>query len=210
MVRSAKKEVAPGDFTLMFGPGGRIDEYFRKELASYVDVSTTPWRLREGARGGLDGGSSSIAAFEKAHIIRDVFFRGGGGAPKITISLKPVMMDSTISTMTLDVDGQLIRYQHGPQITHTVSWPGTRGSNQVRFSLEPPLPQGNSGMVTEGAWALHRLFDAAQIQQGASPERFTADLEIGGRKVRFEITAASVKNPFRLAELNTFSCPAGL
>ena len=72
MVRSAKKEVAPGDFTLMFGPGGRIDEYFRKELASYVDVSTTPWRLREGARGGLDGGSSSIAAFEKAHIILEM------------------------------------------------------------------------------------------------------------------------------------------
>ncbi len=209
LVRSAKKEVAPDDFTQMFGPGGRIDEYFRKELANYVDVSTTPWRLREGARGGLDGGAS-IAAFEKAHVIKDVFFRGGSEAPKITISLKPVMMDTTISTLTLDVDGQLIRYQHGPQITHTVSWPGTRGSNQVRLSLEPPLPQGNSGMVTEGAWALHRLFDAAQIQQGSSPERFTADLDVGGRKVRFEITAASVKNPFRLVELNTFSCPAGL
>ncbi|THJ31068.1 type VI secretion system membrane subunit TssM [Lampropedia aestuarii] len=209
LVRNATREVAPDDFTRIFGPGGRMDEYFQRELASYVDISAKPWRLREGAQGGL-GGGVAIAAFEQASVIKDVFFRGGSGAPKITLAIKPMVMDSTITTMTLDVDGQIVRYQHGPNVSHTVSWPGTRGSNQVRLSFEPPLPQGASGVVTEGAWALHRLFDQAQILPGASPERFTAELDVGGRKVRFEITASSIKNPFRLQELTGFVCPSGL
>lgn len=209
LVRTATREVALDDFTRMFGPGGRMEEYFQRELASFVDVSKSPWRLREGAQGGL-GSATAVAAFEKAHVIKDVFFRAGTGTPKITIAIKPVLMDTTITTLTLDVDGQIVRYQHGPQVSYTVSWPGTRGSNQVRLSLEPPLPEGRSGLVLEGPWALHRLFDKANIRSGGSPERFTADIEVGGRNVRFEVIAASVKNPFRLQELTGFSCPDGL
>lgn len=209
LARGAAKEVAIDDFTRMFGPGGRLDEYFQRELASAVDTSSSPWTLRAGAQGGL-GGGASLAIFEKAHIIKDVFFRGGAGAPKVTVTLKPLVMDATITSLTLDIDGQVVRYQHGPQVAHTISWPGTRGSQQVRVSAEPPLAQGSSGMVKEGPWALHRLLDDAQIQPGASPERFTAVIDIGGRKASFEITASSVKNPFRLDELRSFSCPSGL
>ncbi len=57
---------------------------------------------------------------------------------------------------------------------------------------------------------LHRLLDGAQIVPGGSPERFRVVLDIGGRKATFEVTAGSVKNPFALQEMRTFSCPAGL
>jgi type VI secretion system protein ImpL len=57
---------------------------------------------------------------------------------------------------------------------------------------------------------LHRLFDNARIVPGGSPERFQATLNVGGRKVSFEVTAGSVKNPFALKEMREFSCPAGL
>lgn len=205
----ATDEVAIGDFTQMFGPGGRLDGYFQKELATAVDTSTSPWQLRAGAQGGL-GAGASLAAFEKAQVIKDVFFRGGAGAPTVTVTIKPLVMDATITSLTLDIDGQVVRYQHGPQVAHTVSWPGGRGTGQVRVSMEPPLPTGTSGLVKEGPWALHRLLDGAQIQPGSSPERFTAVLDVGGRTATFEITASSVKNPFRLSELREFNCPAGL
>jgi type VI secretion system protein ImpL len=42
------------------------------------------------------------------------------------------------------------------------------------------------------------------------PERFRATFDIDGRKAVFEVTANSVRNPFRMRELNEFSCPAGL
>src|SRR5256885_5653894 len=82
-------------------------------------------------------------------------------------------MDASISQMVLDVDGEIVRYQHGPQIPKAVSWPGTRGTGQARLQITAAGAQ-NTGIVTEGPWALHRLFDRAQILPGNSPERFTA------------------------------------
>jgi len=209
LARHAQQEVGLDDFTQMFGPGGRLDGYFQRELSSATDTSSSPWKLRVGVQGGL-GGSASLGEFEKASVIKDVFFRGGAGTPQVTMTLKPLVMDATITTLTMDIDGQIVRYQHGPQVAYTISWPGTKGSKQVRVSLEPPLPQGVSGVTKEGPWALYRLFDEAEIQNGPSPERFNVILNVGGRRATFEVVASSVKNPFRLAELQSFRCPAGI
>lgn len=206
---AALREVAVDDFARMFGPGGVIDGYFQRELAAVVDTSTGPWRLLPGAQGGL-GGGGVLVQFERAAVVKDVFFRSGVGAPAITIVIKPVEMDATITNLVLDIDGQVIRYQHGPQVGYTVRWPGVRGSNQIRVTAEP-IQRGNAtDPVLEGPWALHRLFDRASIIPGASPERFRAVLDVGGRKAIFEVTTGSVKNPFALKEMREFSCPAGL
>lgn len=205
----AAKEVAADDFARMFGPGGAVDSYFQRELAASVDTSASPWRLLPGAQGGL-GEGGVVAQFEKAAVIKDVFFRSGAGVPTVTVLIKPIEMDATITNLVLDIDGQVVRYQHGPQVGHSIRWPGTKGSNQVRLSVEPVLEGGAANKVLEGPWALHRLFDGAQIVPGGSPERFRVVLDIGGRKATFEVTAGSVKNPFALQEMRTFSCPAGL
>ena len=119
-------------------------------------------------------------------------------------------MDDTITQFTLDVDGQLVKYSHGPQIPSSVQWPGPRGSTQVRVQLQPALATGSSGLVTEGPWALFRLFDRLQIVPGGAPERFRVTFDIDGRKATFDVTASSVVNPFRMRELAEFSCPTAL
>jgi len=204
----AAREVASEDFARLFGPGGVMDGYFQRELVSLVNTSSSPWRLIPGAQGGRKD-SGALAQFERAAVIKDVFFRSGDG-PAVTIAITPLEMDGSITRMQLDIDGQTLRYQHGPRVSHTVRWPGTRGSRQVRLSLEPVLEGGTNSLLLEGPWALHRLFDKATIVPGHSPERFQATVDIGGRKVRLEVVSGSVKNPFALREMREFACPAGL
>jgi type VI secretion system protein ImpL len=62
----------------------------------------------------------------------------------------------------------------------------------------------------EGPWALFRMFDRLDIESTAQPERFFVIFDVEGRKARFEVTANSVENPFRLAALHSFVCPAQL
>jgi type VI secretion system protein ImpL len=54
------------------------------------------------------------------------------------------------------------------------------------------------------------MFDRLDIQPTDQPERFIATFDVEGRKARFEVTANSVENPFRLADLRAFSCPERL
>jgi type VI secretion system protein ImpL len=204
-VRSSKNDVRPDDFSSMFKPGGRMDAFFQQNLAQYVDTSTQPWRFRTEADISL-GSSTAIREFQRAAVIRDVFFRG----PSIRLEFTPIEMDASITQFLLDVDGQPIRYAHGPQVPTVVQWPGTKGTNQVRLQISPQPPTGSSGFVNDGPWALFRMLDRAEIDQSEQPERFRVTFSVEGRKATFDVLASSVQNPFRLQELTEFHCPTRL
>lgn len=207
--KGSSRDVMSEDFARLFGVGGLMDTFFRNTLQPMVDISTSTWTFKQGVDGTPVGGSASLVAFQRAATIRDVFFRAGGGTPSIRIEVKPLDMDATIAQMSLDVDGDLLRYQHGPQIPKSLTWPGTRGSGQIRLQVTGTNGEG-SGIATEGPWAMHRLFDQAQISPGDAPEKFTATFNVGGKRIRMQVTASSVFNPFRLRALEDFSCPGHL
>jgi type VI secretion system protein ImpL len=207
-VRGSSRDVTQEDFARLFAPSGLFDDFFQKNLQAFVDTSTRPWSFRQMA-GASMGSPGTLLQFQQAAAIRDTFFRAGGAAAALRLEFKPVEMDAAITQFVLDVDGQVVRYSHGPQIPASVQWPGPRGSQQVRVQLTP-ASTGASGLVTEGPWALFRLFDRLQLEPGAVPERFRATFNIDGRRATFELTTSSVRNPFRLRELEEFSCPSRL
>jgi type VI secretion system protein ImpL len=64
--------------------------------------------------------------------------------------------------------------------------------------------------VTSGPWALFRMIDKLQLEPGQAPERFRVTFNVEGRKASFDVTTSSVRSPFRLKELEEFTCPTGL
>jgi len=209
--RAATLDATPADFAQVFGPGGRFDRLVQDKLTPYIDTAARPnWRFKpvDGTPLGTDLGT--LPQFQRAQVIRDTFFPAGNTI-SIKLDFKPVDMDNELKSFILDVDGQLVRYAHGPQIPMPVVWPGPRGSTQVRLQISPPGSSGGSGATTEGPWALFRMFDkAARIEPGASPEKFRVTFDVDGRKAVFDVTTSSVRNPFILRELKDFSCPSSL
>ncbi|RZI70694.1 MAG: type VI secretion system membrane subunit TssM, partial [Variovorax sp.] len=208
-VQGSKRDVLPEDFGQMFGPGGMMDEFFQKRLATLVDTSTRPWRYKPVAeRGAIT--TQALAQFERADRIKQIFFRGGGRGPAMRLDFKPVEMDASITQFILDVDGQLVKYAHGPVVPMAVQWPGPKGSNQVRVTVSPPSTSGPSGSAVDGPWALFRTLDDGQLESGDAPEKFFITFQVGARRTRFEVTTNSVQHPIRLKELRDFACPEGL
>jgi type VI secretion system protein ImpL len=208
--RGSQRDATPEDFARLFAPGGLFDTFFQKNLVNFVDTSVKPWKFKsvDGASMGTD--SSTLLQFQHAAMIRETFFRGGGNQISVRLDFKPVEMDATITQFILDVDGQLVKYSHGPQIPATVQWPGPRGSSQVRVQITPVTASGASGLVTDGPWALFKIFDKQQIEPAGGPERWKATFNVDGRRAAFLVTTSSVRNPFRLPELEQFSCPGRL
>lgn len=202
-------DVTPDDFARLFGPGGVMDAFFREKLAAIVDTTVRPWRFKRIGDATM-GGGASLVEFQRAAEIRKVFFAGAGSLPSLRITLKPVDMDPSILQFLLDVDGQQLRYAHGPAVPQRVEWPGPKGTGQVRVQVSPPGPSGTSGFAVEGPWALMRLFDRARIEPSPQTERFRATLAVEGRSIVLDVTASSVQNPLRLSELREFRCPSRL
>ncbi|MGN6806224.1 MAG: type VI secretion system membrane subunit TssM [Trinickia sp.] len=205
--RGSSRDVTPADFAQLFAPGGLMDSFFQKNLQPLVDTAARPWRFNNAGQGAQALAAPVLSSFEKAAVIRDAYFPGGSHVAETTVEIKPLDMDASISEMVLDVDGQIVRYAHGPQVPATVRWPGTRGSAQVRLQIVESSG-ATGGIVTEGSWALHRLFDRAAVSAGRAPEQMVARFTIDGKPLTLQVTASSVRNPFRLPQLESFSCPA--
>ena len=205
-VRSSNQDVTPEDFARLFSQSGVLESFFQKYLSPHVDSGQKPWRFKDPAMGQ----SAALAEFQRAQVIRDVFFRGGGSTPSIQLEFRPVEMDASIQQFSLDVDGKLVKYSHGPQIAVPVQFPGPGGRSMVRAQVSPSPAVGSNGVTFNGPWALFRMFDGVQIVETRQSERFVATFNVEGRRTVFEIFASSVRNPFRLPELSQFRCPTAL
>lgn len=206
LTRGARAEVTPGDLARMFAPGsGLMETFFRENLTGKVDTARAEWRFTPGVDGKtLPGSERLLRPFRQAQWIRDAFFASGGATPAYKVTLRTVRMDNTILTLTLDVDGQILRYSHGPQVAQIVNWPGPGGAGQVRMQLG--LADGTTAtLVTNGAWALNRFIDKATLSAGSSRLSRQATFSVDGHRVTLEVTPDSLHNP--LFQLPHFSCP---
>jgi type VI secretion system protein ImpL len=205
-VRNSNLDITPEDFARLFSQGGLLDGFFQKYLAQHVDTGQKPWRFKDPAMGQ----SAALAEFQRAQVIREVYFRGGGANPSIQLEFKAIEMDASIQQFILDVDGKLVRYSHGPQNPTSVQFPGPGGRSQVRATIVPPLSSGSNTVTFNGPWALFRMFDGVQIVETRQTDLFVATFNIGGRRAVFQVFASSPRNPFRLPELAQFRCPTAL
>ena len=175
-VPGSSNETPLDDFAKLFAPGGLIDGFFNTQLRPYVDTTGKTWTPQ-----AVDGVSApvspaDITQFQRAAVIRDLFFASGSTTIAVRFDITPVELDSGSSQVSLEFDGTSVTYAHGPARSTQITWPGPNGMNNVRLVFNPP-PRGGTGVISEtGPWAMFRLFGRGTLQQAGSPERYTADL----------------------------------
>ena len=204
-LRSSPRDVTPEDFARLFAPGGLFDQFFQQQLAPHVDRSSRPWRFRPQQEQSF-GSPGQLVQFERAAVIRDVFF----GSGMLRFDFKLLEAGSGLTPMTepatlaLEVDGQRLAFDPEQPRRQSIQWPGPRSGLTAQLRL------GSELIATEGPWALLRLLERARIEPLGAPEKFKASFEAGSQRASFEVTTASVRNPLRLRELAEFRCPQGL
>ncbi len=203
----SKADVLPEDFGQLFGQGGLFDDFFQRRLAPLVDVSGTTWTYRPLTDGTRPVSPASLAEFQRAQRIKEVFFRSGGKTPGIKLEMRLSELEPSLKELVFDIDGQLQKLSTGgPSIA--IAWPSQRVASVIKLSTG----LGNAGpqVMTEGPWALFRLFEHFQVEQGGVPEKFSVIMNLDGKRARLEVIAASVFNPFQLREIKQFRCPSSL
>lgn len=203
---SSRADVLPEDFGQLFGAGGMLDDFYQRRLAALVDTGQRVWTYKPLPDGTRPPAPAALAEFQRAARIREVFFRAGGRAPAFRIDLRLVEAADGLKELQLDLDGQVLRLTPGGPAS-TVSWPSQRVAAQVKLNSVPALAQP---LLTEGPWALFRLFDRFELRPTQQPERFVVAMQLEGRRAQVEVTATSVFNPFRLREIQQFRCPGAM
>ncbi|MCZ2497590.1 type VI secretion system membrane subunit TssM [Xylophilus sp. Kf1] len=150
-----------------------------------------------------------LDTFYRAQKIRELFFRENGGRKlgwKLDITVFD--LDPTITDLVIDIDGQALRYRHGPPQALKVEWPGPRGGSVASLTAQPLISGATSVVSADGPWALLHLLDKGRVLSSATAGRISFELGFDGRKALLGIGTGSQPNPLNSDVLRGFHCPA--
>ncbi|ACR30636.1 type VI secretion system membrane subunit TssM [Burkholderia glumae] len=202
------QEVSIADFNRVFAAKGLLDKFFRETLADHVDTGSHPWRYRPAAPGMPPMRGPSLEPFERAAAIRRAFFLGPGASRLVwKLGIRVVSLDPDITELRLDIDGQSLRYAHGPVTTFPVTWPGPRGGSMAGITAEPQVSAQSSTLGAEGPWALFRLFDRGRLVPTSDTSRYTEDFDFDGRHAVLELNTGGRAGGEPIGLLKGFRCP---
>lgn len=203
---SSKTDASIEDFTAFFGPQGKLQDFREKYLRLFLEDNLEA--LYSERRGGYLVRTDVPKQLEAADRIRDAFFNNRG-AMDVHFVVEPLGLAPGRRSSVLNLQGQLITYNHGPSEGVGVIWPNTLGSsNESRITLVNG--DGNSSsLVYKGAWSLFRLLSQGRLN-GATA--MSVDLSFTARDggMRYRITADKSNNPFTLRLFHGFALPATL
>ena len=196
---AVQNDVSLADFARLFGPDGVLDGFFRKQLQPHVDTRTRPWRYREGE---AVGGDSLLRSFERAEDIRRLFFSPGSPLPRLQFTLRPIEMDDALEEFAIDIDGQTLRYENGPRVQRSFTWPGPAGASRVSMRAK-----GLRGEAHEGPWSLLRVLTRQPWERGETAALSRVHVAVDGRRLALDLGLPGAGSTGVLAGLASFRCP---
>ncbi len=115
------------------------------------------------------GQSAALAEFQRAQVIREVFFRGGARHAEHPARVQAAG-DGRLDPAVHPRRGRQARAlcPRPPECRSACSSPDRVAASQVRVSISPPPPRASNGSTFDGPWALFRMFDGVQIEETSS------------------------------------------
>ncbi len=206
--KQAEVEVTLADFSEFFKPGGIEQQFFEGYLAPFVDTRRSPWRMVAVDGQGLALSKRTLARFEQANQIRDVFFLDSD-APQVSFKIRATYLDANINRFELNMLGERLEYRHGPARRNELSWPTQGSQNAIRYVFEDHYGVQFRDQVG-GVWALFRLLDRFPLKPTRYGDRYQLTVTDQERKAVYELHANRVQNPFARDYLGNFSLPGRL
>ncbi len=203
---SSRTDASIEDFTVFFGPEGKLQAFQDKYLKLFLDDNLEA--LYSERRGGYLVRTDVQAQLEAANRIRDAFFNSRG-AMAVHFTVEPLGLAPSRRSSVLNLQGQLIAYNHGPSESIGVIWPNTLGgSSESRMTLVNA--DGNSSsLLYKGSWSMFRLLSQARLNSATTTD---VDLSFAASEggMRYRITADKSNNPFTQRLFHGFALPSSL
>ncbi|MDR2015242.1 MAG: type VI secretion system membrane subunit TssM [Azoarcus sp.] len=193
----SQNEARVSEIASMVGRGGTIDKYIGEYLAGLViKRSGGQFLARNWSELGVRFSPQFLASAGRLSLLGSALSSSDGGSARGESSrfeLRPVPTPG-LAEITVEIDGQTLRYRNGPQPWQAFNWPGNDAQG-ARIQVI-----ANNGTVSTvsnqpGRMGLMKMF-------GESARRLESDMNSGQMEWRFrgsEGAQQSVKLDFRMA-----------
>jgi len=196
-------EMSLSDFSLVFGYGGVYDKFFTEHLEKLVDTTQRPWNWRPDSVHSL----GFLGQFERATVIRQMFFDAGTKALQLGFTATLSKLDATATRFYVDIDSQRFDAKPDGPMQWAAVWPGKTGNALAVF--EDRVAQPEAVLNIPGPWAFFKMIDETVV-----PQRDTANGVVLGLQTRYHrgvVTIAPAGGsavPYASRDWRQFGCGA--
>ncbi|WP_299017764.1 type VI secretion system membrane subunit TssM [uncultured Photobacterium sp.] len=202
-------EVAIDDFSGLFKPQGRIDNFITEHLKPFAYWDNGALKLAEVDGETLPLRKETLRVLKQAKNIRHLFFGPTGQELALQLRVKASSMSTTVTEFTIRETENLFDYRHGPRLWQNIAWPsiGEDGYLSVNFY------KGKNRIASKsysGQWSLFRvLYDG---QSSATSDRRIRKLvyKLGNEDVVLQYTLKGSNLALSKKLLTSFYLPSRL
>jgi len=197
------------DIAEFFHPqSGVLWKFYEKELKPFVEEGSQRWEVKRTAAAPAMS-LEFLESLRRARILSESLFPRGNPDLKLSFDLYPYPSPG-VTEILLSADGKDLRYRNEPQEWREFSWPGPSGTPGAMLQVQ----SGGSRQMLQhgGRWGFFKLLDAATVTPISSTV-YKMEWEFKGSdgkviKIRYDLRAQSVKNPFKPGFFSESLCPS--
>jgi len=197
----AEQDASLDAFDRFFKPAGVLDSFYQENLKLFIEN-----KLTLGEDGQILIRQDVQQQLETAQKIRNTFFTQQSGLGT-QYAAGTVELSANKRRSVLNMDGQLMDYNHGRNFTAHLVWPNTmREGSESKLTLIGTGGGTPRSISFSGPWAQFRLIDAGQltnVDDGSFDVRFDID---GGHMI-YRIHVDTQDNPFSGGLFSDFTLP---
>lgn len=203
---TTNKDISLASFSKFFGPSGILAHFFDNYLKPFITTEDVQWQWKKINGLSLPITNAVPQLFERARIIRQMFFPNNTNEPQFNFVLKPVTIEPVIAKITFDIGGQSMLATPSKHLTSEFIWPGND-----KDSASVTIINTNQQQITDkknGPFALFRLLNDAQLQTTKNPKLYTLMFYLNGMlAAEYRLSVDNEINPFIPHIIDQFKCP---
>lgn len=192
----SEQEISLENFRDFFNNRGTLHLFFEEYLQPFLDTSQAQWVAKKVDNFSLPFKPETIAAFERANIIREMFFPQNAEAPSVSFRLQSTDLQPIVKRIIFDINGQTLIASQSHKDSQTFTWPGDYANTPVTLTIQSI--SGENFQATEyGAWGLFRLLSHANVFPVSQDTRkLELVLDVNGNAAQYLLQASNPVNPF--------------
>jgi type VI secretion system protein ImpL len=209
IVNNATKDISLASFSQFFGENGVLVHFFDNYLKPFITTEDVQWQWKTINGISLPISNTIPQLFERARIIRQMFFPNNANDPQFHFVLKPVTIEPIIAKITFNFSGQSILATPTKHMASEFFWPGSN-KNLASVTIINTNQQQISD-IKNGSFALFRLLNDAQLQATKDPKLYTLTFYLNGLlAAEYRLVVDNEINPFIPHIIDQFKCPPSL
>lgn len=195
-------EVDLTQFTNFFGNPGQLGQFHQQYLKPFLDESGKAWRVVDNQKIPLN--EAILEQIDQGMHLQHTFFPNGDNKLYVTFSLQPMSLDKNMRGLTLNINGQELRYEKNHEDTpRLLSWPGVNSLHATTLNFVSMNNQLLSKSY-HGNWGWFKLVSAS-TETVRSKKELVLSFNVDGYSAKYVLYTEGKLNPFLPMNISHFA-----